>query len=112
MSILSENMARRALAAIFALNAAAAAAAAIVLAVAPGLIPSIAGIAIDRRQNLVPYLLAGRGARYSRACGARHSLRQHRSQKGWASVFSLFSMLARRWQASPRSRKGRALSSP
>lgn len=36
----------------------AAAAAAIVLAVTPGLIPSIAGIAIDRSQNLMPYLLA------------------------------------------------------
>jgi hypothetical protein len=58
MSILSENVARRGLAAIFAINAVAAAAAAIVLAVAPGLIPSIAGIAIDRTQNLVPYLLA------------------------------------------------------
>lgn len=44
--------------AILALNAAAAAAAAIVLAVAPGVIPSIAGIAIDRSQNLMPYLLA------------------------------------------------------
>jgi hypothetical protein len=44
--------------AILALNAAAAAAAAIVLAIAPGVIPSIAGIAIDRSQNLMPYLLA------------------------------------------------------
>jgi|HubBroStandDraft_1064217.scaffolds.fasta_scaffold11810_3 hypothetical protein len=58
MRVLSENMARRGLAAILALNAVAAAAAAIVLAVAPGLIPSIAGIAIDRTQNLVSYLLA------------------------------------------------------
>jgi hypothetical protein len=58
MSILSDNTARRGLAAILALNAVAAAAAAIVLAVAPGLIPSIAGIAIDRTQNLVPHLLA------------------------------------------------------
>lgn len=56
--VLSGNMARRGLGAILALNAVAAAAAAIVLAVAPGLIPSIAGIAIDRAQNLVPYLLA------------------------------------------------------
>jgi hypothetical protein len=58
MSMLSENMAQRALVAIFALNAVAAAAAAIVLAVAPGGIPSLAGIAIDRSQNLMPYLLA------------------------------------------------------
>jgi hypothetical protein len=58
MSMLSENMAQRALVAIFALNAVAAAAAAIVLAVAPGVIPSVAGIAIDRSQNLMPYLLA------------------------------------------------------
>jgi hypothetical protein len=58
MSMLSENMAQRALVAIFALNAVAAAAAAIVLAVAPGVIPSIAGTAIDRSQNLIPYLLA------------------------------------------------------
>jgi hypothetical protein len=58
MSMLSENMAQRALVAIFALNAVAAAAAAIVLAVAPGVIPSLAGIAIDQSQNLMPYLLA------------------------------------------------------
>ena len=38
--------------------AAAATAAAIVLALAPGMIPSIAGIAIDPSQNLLPYLLA------------------------------------------------------
>lgn len=58
MRMLPEHTAQRALAALFALNAIAAAAAAIVLAVAPGVIPSIAGIAIDRSQNLMPYLLA------------------------------------------------------
>jgi hypothetical protein len=58
MSTLSENMAQRALVAIFALNAVAAAAAAIVLALAPGAIPSVAGIAIDRSQDLMPHLLA------------------------------------------------------
>ena len=58
MSMLSQNIAQRALVAILVLNAVAAAAAAIVLAVAPGVIPSIAGIAIDRSQNLMPYLLA------------------------------------------------------
>jgi hypothetical protein len=58
MIMLSQNIAQRALVAILALNAAAAAAAAIVLAIAPGVIPSIAGIAIDRSQNLMPYLLA------------------------------------------------------
>jgi hypothetical protein len=58
MSTLSENMAQRALVAIFALNAVAAAAAAIVLAFAPGAIPSVAGIAIDRSQDLMPHLLA------------------------------------------------------
>ena len=58
MSTLSENMAQRALVAIFALNAVAAAAAAIVLALAPDAIPSVAGIAIDRSQDLMPHLLA------------------------------------------------------
>jgi len=58
ISMLSRNMAQRALVAIFAINAVAAAAAAIVLAVAPGVIPSVAGIEIDRSQNLMPYLLA------------------------------------------------------
>jgi len=58
MAMLSEHMAPRALIAIFALNALAAAAAATVLAVAPSVIPYVAGIAIDRSQNLMPYLLA------------------------------------------------------
>jgi hypothetical protein len=43
---------------LFAINAVAAAAAALVLALAPGAIPAVAGIAIDRSQNLLPYLLA------------------------------------------------------
>jgi hypothetical protein len=58
MSVLSADVARRALVALYAINAVAAAAAAIVLAVAPGAIPSLAGIAIDPSQNLIPWLLA------------------------------------------------------
>ncbi len=58
MSVLSADVARRALVALYAINAVAAAAAAIVLAVAPGEIPSLAGIAIDPSQNLIPWLLA------------------------------------------------------
>jgi hypothetical protein len=58
MSTFSESLAQRALVAIFAVNAVAAAAAGVVLALAPGVIPSVAGIAIDRSQNLLPYLLA------------------------------------------------------
>ena len=58
MSVLSADVARRALVVLYAINAVAAAAAAIVLAVAPGAIPSLAGIAIDPSQNLIPYLLA------------------------------------------------------
>jgi hypothetical protein len=58
VKLLSERAARRGRIALFAVNAVAAAAAAIVLALAPGVIPAVAGIAIDRSQNLLPYLLA------------------------------------------------------
>ena len=58
MSVLSADVARPALVTLYAINAVAAAAAAIVLAVAPGAIPSLAGIAIDPSQNLIPWLLA------------------------------------------------------
>jgi hypothetical protein len=52
------STARRGLTVLFAINAVGAGAAAVVLAFAPGAIPSIAGIAIDPSQNLLPYLLA------------------------------------------------------
>jgi hypothetical protein len=58
MALLSERSAQRALIVLFSINAAGAAAAAVVLALAPGAIPSLAGIAIDPSQNLLPYLLA------------------------------------------------------
>ena len=56
--MLAGPSARRALTALFAINAVGAGAAAVVLALSPGAIPSIAGIAIDPSQNLLPYLLA------------------------------------------------------
>jgi hypothetical protein len=56
--MLSETAAQRVLVALLAINAVGAGAAAIVLAFAPGAIPSVAGIAIDQSQNLIPYLLA------------------------------------------------------
>ena len=52
------STARRGLTVLFAINAVGAGAAAVVLALAPGAIPSTAGIAIDPSQNLLPYLLA------------------------------------------------------
>jgi hypothetical protein len=58
MRWLSANIARQGLTVLFAINALGAGAAAVVLAFAPGAIPSIAGIAIDPSQNLLPYLLA------------------------------------------------------
>ena len=58
MALLSERSAQRALSVLFLINAVGAAAAAVVLAFAPGAIPSLAGIAIDPSQNLLPYLLA------------------------------------------------------
>jgi len=56
--MLSKTTAQHVLVALLAINAVGAGAAAIVLAVAPDAIPSVAGIAIDRSQNLLPYLLA------------------------------------------------------
>ena len=56
--MLSGPSARRALTVLFAINAVGAGAAAVVLALSSGAIPSIAGIAIDPSQNLLPYLLA------------------------------------------------------
>ena len=58
MALLSAETARRALTALFVINGVGAGAAAVVLALSPGTIPSIAGIAIDPSQNLLPYLLA------------------------------------------------------
>jgi len=58
MALLSERSAQQALIVLFSINAVGAAAAAVVLALAPGAIPSLAGIAIDPSQNLLPYLLA------------------------------------------------------
>ena len=58
MALLSAETARRALTALFVINGIGAGAAAVVLALSPGTIPSIAGIAIDPSQNLLPYLLA------------------------------------------------------
>ena len=75
MRLLSERRARRGLTVLFALNAVAAAAAAVVLALAPGAIPSIAGIAIDRSQNLLPYLLAA--AELALASLAALAIRSH-----------------------------------
>ena len=58
MGLLSPESAHRALTALFAINGVGAGAAAVVLALAPGAIPSVAGISIDSSQNLLPYLLA------------------------------------------------------
>lgn len=58
MGLLSPESARRALTVLFAINGVGAGAAAVVLALAPGAIPTVAGISIDPSQNLLPYLLA------------------------------------------------------
>jgi hypothetical protein len=58
LGLLSPESARRALTVLFAINGVGAGAAAVVLALAPGAIPTIAGISIDSSQNLLPYLLA------------------------------------------------------
>lgn len=57
-ALLSAQSARRALTVLFVINGVGAGAAAVVLALAPAAIPSIAGIAVDPSQNLLPYLLA------------------------------------------------------
>jgi len=58
LGLLSPESARRALTVLFAINGVGAGAAAVVLALAPGAIPTVAGISIDPSQNLLPYLLA------------------------------------------------------
>lgn len=90
MRFLSTAAARRGLVGLLTINVIGSTAAAVVLAMAPGAIPALAGISIDPSQNLLPYLLAA--AELAVATLAANAMRS-RSSELWAATVQVLIVL-------------------